>query len=210
LLIHPHEEAQIPMQARNRSSTRKVANANAGKAISLPDGGSVRVAGEVVEIRDPEGRLRIRYSGGSAEIVAPAGDLTLAAPEGKVTVRSGRDIELEAPRLRASTTTTEIEAERLEVKADESRMVAGQATLVARRVATTASVLVQNVERFELTATRLVEKTRDAFRDASDLAQTRVGRARTIVKDLYALYSRRTAMASSDDTSIDGSKILLG
>ena len=75
---------------------------------------------------------------------------------------------------------------------------------------TTASSLVQNVERFELTATRLVERTRDAFRDATELAQTRAGRARTLVKGAFALYSRRTALASTEDTSIDGSKVLLG
>ena len=89
-------------------------------------------------------------------------------------------------------------------------MVTAQATVLAERIATTASVLVQNVERFELTATRIVEKTRDVFRDASNLAQTRVGRARTIVKEAFSLYSRRTWMASTEDTSIDGSKILLG
>jgi hypothetical protein len=37
-----------------------------------------------------------------------------------------------------------------------------------------------------------------------------VGRARTLVKDVYAVLSRRTVMTSQEDTSIDGSKILLG
>jgi hypothetical protein len=201
-------------------------------SLPLPDGGSVSVSGEVVELRDPAGRLLVRYANGSAEIAAPAGDLTLAAPEGRVTVRAGRDIALSAagelsqragqsvvlavgagdaaPQLRVGAATTELEAERLEVKVDSAHVAAGQATVLAQRIATTATALVQNVERLELTATRLIEKTRDAFRDTSDLAQTRAGRVRTVVSDVFALFSRRTTMASDEETSIDGSKILLG
>jgi hypothetical protein len=37
-----------------------------------------------------------------------------------------------------------------------------------------------------------------------------VGRARTLVRNTYALWSRRTVLTSSEDTSIDGRKVLLG
>lgn len=207
--------------------------------LPLPDGGSVRVVGDAAELRDAAGRLLIRYRDGAAEIVAPRGDLTLSAPEGRVVVRSGQDIELSAardlvhhagrdvaisagpgrcegaspapaPQLRIGETTTEIEAERIEVRAGDSRVATGQATILAQRIATTATVVTQSVERFELTATRLVEKTRDAFRDVSDLAQTRIGRARTIVSDAYSLYAKHTTFVSTEETSIDGKKILLG
>lgn len=159
--------------------------------LPLADGSSVRVQGDVAELRDREGRLLVRYANGSVEIAAPTGDLILAAPEGRVVVRSGQDIALEAER-------------------DLVQKAGRNVEIGAQRVSTTASVLVQRAERFELTATRLIEKTRDAFRDAVDLAQTRVGRARTIVEDAYALYARRTTMVSKEDTSIDGSKVLLG
>jgi hypothetical protein len=43
-----------------------------------------------------------------------------------------------------------------------------------------------------------------------DLAQTRVGRARTIVSSLFTLQTQRTVIQSKEDTSIDGRKILLG
>jgi hypothetical protein len=33
---------------------------------------------------------------------------------------------------------------------------------------------------------------------------------RSLVKDVFSLHSRRSVMKSSDDTSIDGSKVLLG
>jgi hypothetical protein len=195
------------------------------QAVPLPDGGSFTLHERAAEIRDAAGRLLVRYEGGRAEIAAPTGDLTLSAPEGNIVLRSGKDIRLDAsgtaaigagleegasPQLRIGAAVTRITAERLEVKADESRVHAGQATVIADRISTTANAVIQTVERFELTATRLVERTRDTFREASDLAETRAGRARTLVKDVYSLFSRRTTLASTEDTSIDGSKILLG
>jgi len=185
-------------------------------SLAVPGGGAVTLRDGAVEIADAEGRVVVRWSGGSAEIAAPAGDLTLSAPAGKVVLRGGSEVEIaagpevETPQIRVGPVETRLASARLEVKAEDSRLVTTQATVLAGRIATTASTLVQSVERFELTATRLIEKTRDAFRDAEGLAQTRVGRARTIVKDAFSLHSRRTSLASTEDTSIDGDKILLG
>lgn len=208
--------------------------------LPLPDGGTLRVIGDAAELRDAAGRLLIRYRDGAAEIAAPSGDLTLSAPAGRVVVRSAQDIELSAtrdlvhragrdveisagpssvadpgspspePQLRITETSMRVEADRIEAESGESRIVTGQATILAQRIATTATVLVQQAERFELSATRLVEKTRDAFREVSDLAQTRVGRVRTIVADAYSLHAKRTTVVSTEETSIDGKKILLG
>ena len=82
----------------------------------------------------------------------------------------------------------------------------------ARRIATTATVITQNAERFELTATRLIEKTRTAFATRPNSAgKTQSGATmRTIVKGVYSLLSKRTAMTSHEDTSLDGTRILLG
>lgn len=163
----------------------------------LPDGSSASVVGDALEVRDPIGRVLVRYANGSAEIAVPQGDLVLSAPRGRVVLRSGEEVAVEAPRV--------------SVETDEANaIVRGPVSLLAQRIATSAEVLSQSAERFEVTATRLVEKTREAFRDTAELAQTRVGRARTIVGDVYALFSRRTTMVSNEDTSIDGSKILLG
>lgn len=184
--------------------------------VSLPDGTSARVVGEAIELRDPAGRLLVRYSDGNAEIAAPTGDLRLSAPTGRVVLHGGTAVEVSAgaspsPRLCIEEGQTTVTTRRLEVLAGEAQVVAkGPISVLAQQVATSAEVLVQNAARFELTATRLVEKTRDAFRDTSDLAQTRVGRARVLVSDVYALFSRRTTLVSNEETSIDGSKILLG
>lgn len=183
--------------------------------IRLSDGSSVAATGDAAEIRDPEGRVIVRYAGGAAEIVAPAGNLTLSAPAGRVVMKAAAGIELrsgdaEEPQVAVGAAEVRVDASVLDVKTGESRVATGRATITAERIATAASVLTQHVERFELTATRLVEKTRDTFRDASDLAQTRAGRVRTVVKNAYALFARRTSIASKEETSIDGSKILLG
>lgn len=200
--------------------------------IPLPDGAAVRVREGAAEIVDPAGRVVARYQGGALEISAPAGDLTLAAPAGRIALRSGHDIDLCAARdvqqragrrvdvvagrgeastrLRVGAAATALETRKLEVDARSSRLRTDEAAVLAGKIATTAGAIVQQVERLELTATRLVERTRDTYRDASDLAQTRVGRARTVVKELYALYTGRTAMVSEEDTSIDGRRVLLG
>ena len=189
-----------------------VLHADRAPSLALPDGGSVTVRGEAAELRDAAGRLIVRYENGSAEIAAPAGDLVLSAPEGRVVVRAGLDVEIEAARDLRQTAghRAEVEAPRVEVRAGESHVASGQVSVVADRIATTAGALIQSVERYELTATRLVETAQDTYREAIDLCQTRAGRVRAIVQDVYALYSRRTTMASRDDTSIDGKRVLLG
>jgi len=199
--------------------------------LELSDGARVGLSDGALELRDGAGRTLLRYAAGRAELFAPSGDLSLEAPHGRVLIRSGTDVQIEAqrdlghrvgrrlavqvgaaekPQLGIEAKSTRVITDRLELEAKASRAVVGKATVLARQIATTANTLAHNVERYELTAKRLVEKTEDAFRDVSDLLQMRIGRMRTLVKDVHALYSRRTVMVSKDDTSIDGKRILLG
>lgn len=184
--------------------------------VPIEGGGAVAVRGRTAEIRDAEGRVLVRFADGAAEIAAPAGDLVLSAPQGRVVVRSGQEVsftagaERESPQLRIGTAAVEVDTEQLDVKSQVGRFVADQATVLAHRITTTATSVSQSVERFELAATQIVERARDTFRDATGLAQARAGRVRTIVEDLYSLYSKRTALQSTEETSVDGSKVLLG
>jgi hypothetical protein len=209
-----------------------VLEAAKGPGIELPDGAVAEVKEGALELRDAGGRLLVRYASGEAEIAAPAGDLTLAAPAGRVVLRAGTDVAVDAardvvqragrrldlaagdaasdPQVRLEPGAAEIAADRLGVRAKAARVAAKQVEVLARGVATTAERIATSAERYELTATRLVEKTRDAFRDVVELSQSRVGRARTIVRDLYSLTSRRSVMVSKEETSIDGEKVLLG
>ncbi|MCC6552128.1 MAG: DUF3540 domain-containing protein [Polyangiaceae bacterium] len=222
------------MARRSESAAKRRAPAQEPEAavIRLPDGACAELRGGALELRDPGGRLLVRYAGGTAEIAAPAGDLILSAPAGRVAIRSATDIALEAARdiehraarrvavgagaagapaqLTIEPERAHLKSARVEVEARAGRAVVGQAAVVARQIATTARTITASADRYEITATRLVEKTRDAFRDVADLAQTRIGRARTLVKGAYTLNARRTTVASEEETKVDGKKVLLG
>jgi hypothetical protein len=159
--------------------------------IPLAGGGSVIVENGAADIRNAEGRVVVRYMEGRAEIEVPDGDLVLAAPRGKVSIRAGSDLELSA-------------------EGELRQRAGGEVSVAATRILHTASHLAQKAERIEVTATRLVERTRDAYREATGLMETHAGRARAVVDDIWSLVSRRTTMASKDETSIDGKRVLLG
>ncbi len=210
-----------------------VLHAAAPEALLLPDGARAEVSGGRLDLRDVRGRLLVRYEDGHAEIAAPAGDLRLCAPEGRVVIesaldvalRSGRDVRIEAARrfevttdaasssatrLSLDATRATLRAPHVEVTSKSARLATSRATVLARSIAVTAENLAQTLVKYELTAERLVERTKDTFRDASDLAQTRAGRLRTIVKDVFSMHARRSVLVSTDETSIDGKKVLLG
>jgi hypothetical protein len=210
-----------------------VLHAAAPETRTLPNGARVEIEGSRVELRDAEGRLLVRYEDGHAEIAAPSGDLRLSAPGGRVVIesaldlalRSGRDVNIETARRfevstaasSAAATTLSLDGKRaalhaphVEVTSKSARLATSRATVLARSIAVTAESLAQTVTKYELTADRLVERTKDSFRDASDLAQTRAGRLRTIVKDVLSMHARRAVLVSTDETSIDGKKVLLG
>ena len=166
------------------------------RVLRLRDGATAADVGGALELRDDGGRLLVRYEDGNAEIFAPGGDLTLAAP-GKLLLRSGSDVCIDAPR-------------RLEITADLADLKVSQVRVVAQRVATAVTAVAHRVEHYELTAERLVERARDAFRDVSGTFQARLGRSRTIVEDVNATHARRQVITSEQDTTIDGERILLG
>jgi hypothetical protein len=80
----------------------------------------------------------------------------------------------------------------------------------AEVVRTTASLVVESAGRRELVAERVVERASDVYRQVSGLLQTTAGRARTLVEGDHDLCAGRTSIASDEDTSIDGKRVLLG
>ncbi len=214
------------MQAVERSQVR--VESPTATRLELTDGSAAEVVDDALELRDPSGRLLLRYRDGSAEILAPDGDLRFAAPRGKIVLESATDVEIRAGRdiqqcpgrrvtMQAGDTMIDVSpagirsrAPRLDVSVRESRITTGQVEVVARHVAIGAERIVTEVVRYELTAERLVERSRDTFREVSGLLQENVGRMRTFASGLRALYTERTVMVSKKDTSVDGSKVLLG
>lgn len=198
--------------------------------LELSDGAIATLEDGGLALRDRGGRLLVRYHEGSAEIAAPDGDLVLSSPEGRVVVRSGLDVEIEAgrdlvqraaremqqavgreePQLRVGPRTVEVNSDRVAVTTQDATLTSGVVSTVARVVSTKADQIAINAEKYELAATRLFEKSRDAFREVVDLAQSRMGRVKTVVATSMTMHTGRTVMTSKEETSIDGRKISLG
>lgn len=168
--------------------------------------------GAVAEVRDGEGRLLVRYENGRAEIAAPSGDLVLSAPSGRVVLQAGTDVEIDATKdlSQRAGGRASLASKSVAVEAVDARLHAGQVAVVADRILTTAKVVSQSVERLEVSAARLFEKTRETYRETKGLLQTRAGRVRTVVEDAFSLTANRTTLTSKEETSIDGKKVLLG
>ena len=114
--------------------------------------------------------------------------------DGQVQVTAGEgDLVLDAPNGR------------LVLRAGSDVSVEAAGSILQR-----ARVLVQDAERMEISAERIVSKATDVYHDVAELWQTRAGRMRKLVKDTFALHARRTDMTSEEDTSIDGKRVLLG
>ena len=225
-------------RARSIAAAKAIPSAEAPR-LELPDGARAEIVGDAIELRDGAGRLLVRYSDGNAAIYAPEGDLTLAAPHGRVRLSAALDVEIDAARdlVQSARRDTRIAAgrslacavgpdehEQLRISADEARLdvpnvrlsattteiASARVRVVAQQLEHIAKRLAQSVDQYELIADRFVEKTRLSMREVADLLQTRVGRARTVVRTTFALFAGRTTIRSKEDTSIDGRKILLG
>jgi len=199
--------------------------------LRLSDGARAEVVAGGLELRDAQDRLLFRYRAGEAELLAPRGDLTLDAPDGRVVLRSATDIELEArrdlvhragrsvavqvgarlePQICVDSQSVQVRSAELTAKTEQAELVTGQASVAARVISSTAQVLAQKVGHYELVATRIVERAHDLFQDITGLLQVRAGRARTVVRELYQMRSGRTVITSEEDTTIDGKPVRLG
>lgn len=112
--------------------------------VRTPSGASAAAEGERLVVRDRQGAIVVVYDAerGTAEIAAPAGDLVLSAPHGKIALRAaeveceaGR-IELRADRIFERARDFYREAEGLlQTRAERVRMLARDTyQLFARRV----------------------------------------------------------------------------
>ena len=102
--------------------------------VRTPGGASAEADGERLVLRDTRGAIVVVYDAerGTAEIAAPAGDLVLSAPKGKIALRA-LEVECEAGRI-------ELRADRIFERArDLYRDVEGLIQTRAERVRTLAT-----------------------------------------------------------------------
>jgi hypothetical protein len=164
---HTQERAIVaPMTARARKQTGGGASGKASKAkprrVETPSGASAEARGELLVLRDRKGAVVVVFDAekGTAEIVAPRGDLSLAAPAGKIVLR--------------------------------------------------APEVVCQSGKLEVNAERIVERSKETYRETEGLLQTRAGRARQIVEEGYQVLAKRVQIAAEEDAALDGKRVLLG
>ena len=87
---------------------------------------------------------------------------------------------------------------------------AGEVETAADVVRTTATEVVTRAGRLEIDAGRLVERAGDTYRHVDGLAELQAGRARTLIEGAHQLAAGRTSVTSTEDTVIDGKRVLLG
>lgn len=209
---------------------------SAGEKLTLPGGGHAVLAedGDAIELRDAAGKLLVRYDGDTTEVSAPAGDLRLSAPYGRVVVEAASDVVLSAGRdavhraaravelatgplgaspsahVRLERDTLYAKAGRADLVANALLATAAQAEVVAKRLATTAREAAFTAERYEAAVESWVQRSRESLREVAELAEERLGRVRAVVKETFSLESRRAQIRSEEETSIDGKRVLLG
>jgi hypothetical protein len=145
-------------------------------------------------------------------VYAPAGDLAFAAERGSiefaardaVRLRAEREVELAAGQ------TIHVGGPALTARVQRASLQADEAGVTARAIAVTAEKAVQLVGVLETTATRILERAKNVYRDVEELSQTRAGRMRLVVQQTFHLLGRRTLIRAEKDARIDGEKIYLG
>lgn len=161
-----------------------VVRASRPAVVTTPSGASATADGDLLALRDAGGRVIATLDGSTGELrLAAEGDLRLSAPSGRVLIDAASDVEIEA---------------------------GGRLAQRAKSIAVAAERAAHAIGVFELRAERIIERTTDALRTAEGLLETRAKHARTIVARTFELASRRTTIASEEDTRVDGKRVLLG
>lgn len=187
------------------------------------------------EARDAQGRLLFRHDPetGTSEVFVGAGDLRFNVDQGRlelrardgVTIDSDEKLELRSHRgleLRAESpsgsdsATIVINPDRIGTSAAELLVAAGRAQLAAAQAVLTATDLQTTVARaqhvarvVETKAHRIVEQSKDSFREVERVAQVKAGRLRSIARTSAQVLAERVLVRSKKDLKLRGEKIYL-
>lgn len=165
------------------------------------DGASalLRDDGEILELRDPQGRLIIEYDTRESRAIFyfPEAQLRVRSADGKVEFSSDQGmkfatkgaLELEAKRLDARIGETDFRGERIVARATEVRVAWGKLEQVVGRLFTFAKNVYERVE---------------------GLLHSRAGRVRAESKGSYLVQAERVTVAAQDDVKLQGKVINVG
>jgi hypothetical protein len=213
-----------------RAQRRLVATSGASTAVTDRDGV------EQIEVRDAQQRLVFCFDPvtGKGIVSAPAGDLTLHAPQGNIDLVAGRSIRcrseeqicLEAgpadPAPPCDVTGTRrsslvlgpalatLRSGALRLLGQHAEVAIDETSYRGQRLAASLEEAKLVVTRLETVANRLLERAKSVFRTVEDLHQLRAGRMRTIAEQSYYLRGGHASLEADDDMKIDGKSIQLG
>lgn len=157
-------------------------------------------AGERIEVRDEADELVFRYdpTTGSARLRVPRGGLSVAAPEGDLTLAAGGTVRLHGESVElAARSRVRLTVHDLAARALSSIRLGRRTTRIS-------------AERIETVADRLTERVGSAYRHVKELLQTRAGRVRTLVSGTWRARSKRADLKSEENFKVDGRRIHLG
>jgi hypothetical protein len=170
-------------------------------ATSAVPGMTVRSGDFVLVTTTADARLLVCGISRTAE---PHDDVVMRAPKGRIVLEAGTELELRA-RERVA-----VESPNVDVTADSASLYVREASVIADVIRTTADEVATTVGRWELGARRIVERAVDVVRAYEGVLHLTTGRAHTVVREAYDLVAKRTSIASEEDTTIDGKRVLLG
>lgn len=187
---------------------------------------------EVLALRDAEDRLLIahRPALGRTEIFAE-GDLALRAggdleldAAGTVRVAAGANLDLTGRDVRIASSDpsgdersaltmregrTELSTDRLGASVDRADLTVRELNVVTRTMRTVAGRVKREFEVLETRAERIVERTKESFRETEGLHQTKAGRLRMVAETAFTVLSDKALLKAKDDVKIKGEKIYL-
>lgn len=185
-----------------------------------------------VRLLDAEGAALIEYDTrtGSVRLASPRGDLVLAAPKGHVRVEAARGFSVrtrgacelsseargEAPesdahaRLRLEGDRATLRAGRAQVRANELHADAELVKTVARKIESTAESVRVLAGVLESRATRVLSHAVHVYQEVDEQVQLRAGRVRTIARDAWHVFGKRSFLGAEEEVKIDGENIRLG
>jgi len=98
----------------------------------------------------------------------------------------------------------------VEAHAKRARLISAGADVIAQAIRSSATTIETRARKIDVTAEQVVRRAKDVLDEISGLVETRAGRVRSLVRGAFSLKSKTTTMRSSEDTSVDGRRVLLG
>jgi len=207
----------VVLAGRNAAWVLGVVGALRPASPETSDGVAAQVDADVLTVRDARGDVLFTHDARTGtstvtgrEVHLKADELAMSARkvsiEGSQEVRIGRGEDT----LVMTEKETKLRAARFVGSLGEGRFSIRDVIFGAQSVETAVGRARQVVEVAELTAGRIVERSKDVFRETEGVAQTRAGRIRMVAEGVFSVLSERATLKAEDNMAIMGEKIELG